>query len=469
MLSKKLTLKNIRKHIVGIDQKVPLANGKKARYINLDNAASTPPLQHVMDIVNEFMPWYSSIHRGTGFKSQLSTKVYDDAHQLITAFVGADPDKNVVILGKNATEAINKLSYRLNLQKSDVVLTSLMEHHSNDLPWRQKSRTIHIDIDEQGKLDHQDLEKKLLKYYPHVKLVTLTGASNVTGWINDIHRIAQIVHEYQAQLLVDVAQLIPHRKVTMLPNDDPAHIDYLAFSAHKMYAPFGTGVLIGPKETFLKTPPEYVGGGTIDVVTTNHVIWAGLPDREEAGSPNVIGAVALSSALKVLKHLDMKNIANHEQELTTYAISELKKIKGSTLYGSTNSKEKNRVGVIAFSLKNISDSLLAAFLSYEAGIGVRNGCFCAQPYLHRLLKLTPQEIQQLAYYKTNHQLEKMPGLVRISFGMYNNKKDINQLIKSLRYINDNIAPLRKNYVFSQEEGLYHPKGLSYDYDSYFTI
>lgn len=469
MLSQKLTLKNIRKHIVGINQKVPLVNGKKARYINLDNAASTPPLQPVMDIVNEFMPWYSSIHRGTGFKSQLSTKAYDDAHQLITEFVSADPDKNVVILGKNATEAINKLSYRLNLQENDVVLTSLMEHHSNDLPWRQKTRTIHIEIDEQGRLDQQDLEKKLLKYYPHVKLVTLTGASNVTGWINDIHKIAEIVHEYQAQLLVDGAQLIPHRKVNMLPNDDPAHIDYLAFSAHKMYAPFGTGVLIGPKETFLKTAPEYVGGGTIDIVTTKHVIWAGLPDREESGSPNVIGAIALSGAIQVLKHLDMKNIAHHEQELTTYTISELKKIKEITLYGSTDSKKKNRVGVITFNLKNISHSLLTAFLSYEYGIGVRNGCFCAQPYLHRLLKLTPQEIQQLDYYAINQQLEKMPGMVRISFGMYNNKKDIDQLLKALICINENIEELKKHYVFSQKEGSYHPKGFSYDYKQYFTI
>ncbi|HQD41603.1 MAG TPA: aminotransferase class V-fold PLP-dependent enzyme, partial [Bacillota bacterium] len=153
-----------RRDIVGIDKKVPLAGGGYASYVNLDNAASTPVLRPVLDKVIEFMDWYSSVHRGTGFKSQVSTHVYDEAHEVVGSFVKADLSSNCVIFVKNATEAVNKVSYRLGLAKGDLVLTTMMEHHSNDLPWRSKAAAVYAGVDRRGALDLDDLETKLRQY-----------------------------------------------------------------------------------------------------------------------------------------------------------------------------------------------------------------------------------------------------------------------------------------------------------------
>src|SRR5512136_1324084 len=228
-------LLRVRERVVGINQYVPLLDGNTRQYINFDNAASTPALRDVLETLNEFMLWYSSVHRGTGFKSKVATQAYDDAHRIVAEFVGANLRDHTVIFGKNATEAINKLSYRLPLTKDDVVLTSLLEHHSNDLPWRARAQAEHVRADETGRLDEADLDRLLEQYRGRVKLVAITGASNVTGHLPDVHRIAEKAHAAGAQLLVDCAQLAPHRRVAMGALDDPAHIDYVSLSAHKMY------------------------------------------------------------------------------------------------------------------------------------------------------------------------------------------------------------------------------------------
>ena len=187
-------LLSVRQRIVGIDQVVPVLDGSTRPYINFDNAASTPTLQEVLDTVNEFMRWYSSVHRGTGFKSRVATQAYDDARRIVADFVGANLSDRTVIFGKNTTDAINKLSYRLPLQKDDVVLVSLLEHHSNDLPWRAQAHVEHVKADELGRLDVADLDRLLETYAGRVKLVAITGASNVTGHLPDIHAIARRAH-----------------------------------------------------------------------------------------------------------------------------------------------------------------------------------------------------------------------------------------------------------------------------------
>lgn len=224
--------------VVGSDTKVPLYNGQLSPCINFDNAATTPPLVSVINSIVNFSPWYSSIHRGTGYKSQLSSEIYEDSRETVGKFVEADLDKDTVIYVKNTTEAINKLSYRLCCYDDDsIILTTSMEHHSNDLPWRNKYKIDYIEVDEFGRLVMEDLKNKLIKYGDKVKLVTITGASNVTGYINPIYDIAKLVHAYGCKILVDGAQLVPHCKFSMKPYDSLEHIDYLTFSAHKMYAP----------------------------------------------------------------------------------------------------------------------------------------------------------------------------------------------------------------------------------------
>lgn len=414
--------------VVGMNQKVPLADGTLQKYINLDNAASTPAFESVSEFIQKFLPYYSSVHRGSGFKSQLSTELYDEAHDIVANFVGADTSKNTVIFTKNATEALNKLSYRFPFKKDSVVLTTEMEHHSNDLPWRDKAETIHVRITEKGTLDLEDLDTKLKKYASRVSLICVSGASNVTGIVQPIHTIAKMAHDYDAKIVVDAAQLTPHRRIDIRPNDDLSHIDFLVFSAHKMYAPFGTGVLVGPKDTFFNSAPEYSGGGTVESVTLNDIRWADLPDREEAGSPNVIGAVALAKTIKTLTHFSMDEISRHEKKLTQYAIEKLDCIEGVTIYGD---KGVDRVGVISFNLAGIHHQEAADILSTEFGIGVRNGCFCAHPYVVKLLQLSDAEIKKWRDESLNGEKNYLPGLIRISFGCYNTFEEIDTVYEAL--------------------------------------
>ncbi|MEN6348687.1 MAG: aminotransferase class V-fold PLP-dependent enzyme [Syntrophomonas sp.] len=441
-----------REDIAGVNQKVPIGKRQSVPYIYFDNAASTPALKPVLREVNDLFNWYSGVHRGTGYKSLYCSRVYDDCHDTIARFVKADLDHDTVILVKNTTEAINKLSYRLAFKPGDIVISTFMEHHSNDLPWRRRGQVKYVEVDQKGMLDLSDLEKKLKSNYPRVKLLTVCGASNVTGHINPIHHLAEIAHGYGAEILVDGAQLVPHQAVDVKPANHPQHIDYLAFSGHKIYAPFGTGVLIGPRKTFSQGEPEYTGGGTISMVTSKEVYWAGLPDREEAGSPNLIGAFALARGLTYLEKTGMENLAGYEEELTNYAMEQLGKLPGIKIYGAFP-----RVGVISFNLPGIGHALVGSILCLEAGIGVRTGCFCAQPYVRKLLGIKEDPGQVKAYLDKD--VTKLPGMVRISLGAYNTRKEVDVLIKILKSIIVNKEQYRSNYKFSKTHGHYVPRSL----------
>lgn len=458
----------LRDRIVGLDRTVPLLDGRRVPYVNLDNAASTPPLRDVMTALERFLPYYSSVHRGTGFKSRLSTVAYDQAHEIIGRFVGADLGRNTVIFGKNTTEAINKLAYRFPWQPGDVVLTTQLEHHSNDLPWRRQATVVYVRATADGRLDEGDFDRKLARYRGRVRLVAVTGASNVTGFIQPIHRLARKAHEAGALILVDAAQLAPHRAVAMKADDDPEHLDFVALSAHKMYAPFGTGALVGPAELFLQSAPEYSGGGTVDVVTEDEVYWAGLPDREEAGSPNVVGAVAMAAAAQALMQVGMESIAAHEEELVRYALRGLRALPGVRVYGQADpAMAHEKVGVIPFNLDGVSHFLLAAILGYEGGIGVRSGCFCAHPYVVHLLQLGEEETvswrEQILAGDRSH----MPGMVRASFGCYNDESDIDRLLEMLERVGR--GDYHGDYRLDLHSGEYLPAGFEERLHDYFLL
>lgn len=426
-----MTNLNYRNLVLGINSKIPLSNNSYVQAINFDNAATTPSLISVAQEVMRFLPWYSSVHRGFGYKSQASTKIYEESRNIVLRFVNANPETNTVIFVKNTTEALNKLSNMLYSQyKDDVILCTEMEHHSNDLPWR-KYNIDYIRVDEYGRLLIEDLEDKLIKYNGRVKLVTITGASNVSGYKNNIHLAAKLAHKYNAKIVIDGAQLVPHSPVDMKDDYSDEHIDFLAFSAHKMYAPFGTGVLIGKKEDFEGIAPDYSGGGTVDIVTEDFVKWTNTPGKDEAGSPNIIGVVALSIAIETLSSLGMENIEKHEQELTSYALNELRNIPHIQLYYDAVAPHQ-RISIIPFNIEGMPHETVAKILSYEAGIAARNGCFCAHPYVQRLLRLTDEEIKD----RINGNIPKL-GLVRISFGLYNTTKEIDHLIYMLNKIASN--------------------------------
>ncbi len=461
-------LHNVRENIVGIDIQVPLLDGSCRAYVNLDNAASTPALRPVLDTVNRFMDWYSSVHRGTGFKSQVSTEAYDQAHRIVCDFVCADPETHTVILGKNSTEALNKLARRLPLEAGDVVLTTLMEHHSNDLPWRARMHIEHIEVDARGALDEGHLDHLLVEFAGRVRLVAVTGASNVSGAINPIRRLAEKAHAAGAEILVDAAQLAPHRRVDMGSPDDPGRLDYVVLSAHKMYAPFGTGALIGRRETFLQGDPDMVGGGTVDIVTLDDVLWTGLPDKEEAGSPNVVGAVALAQAMRCLDQIGMEALAAHEAQLTARLLRKLNRTPGVRVYGDTDpGRAADRVGVIPFNVEGMSHYLIAAILSIEGGIGVRHGCFCAHPYLLRLMNVPPEDAR--AYQEEIRQGIKMnlPGLVRVSFGCYNTEDEVDWFAEMLERVAR--GEYRGEYSQDPASGAYTAAGYAPKIERYFGL
>lgn len=463
-----LTIETVRDQIVGVDALVPLLDGSQRPYVNFDNAASTPALRPVLDKITEFMTWYSSVHRGTGFKSQVATHAYEAAHAIALRFVGADPATHTAIFGKNSTEALNKLANRFPFAPGDVVLTTLMEHHSNDLPWRKAAHVEHVRPDATGALDVAHLEALLDKYAGRVKLVALTGASNVTGYINPVYHIAELAHAAGAQILVDVAQFAPHRAVDMRALDDPSHLDYVVLSAHKMYAPFGTGALIGRRDTFEQGDPDMVGGGVVEIVTVDSVSWTGLPDKEEAGSPNVVGAVAMAEAMLCLEAIGMDALAAHEAQLTARLLEGLKRLDGVAVYGIKDpARAHEKVGVVPFNLAGLDHYQVAAMLSAEGGIGVRNGCFCAHPYLLHLLGVDAHNATEYRDEIHGGIKAHLPGLVRASFGCYNTLDEVDWFVEVLERIQR--GEMRGHYVQDPASGAYWPEGWNPQAETVFQL
>ncbi len=454
---------------VGLDTSVPLLDGRTCRYINLDNAASTPSFAAVAEAVQAFLAYYSSVHRGTGFKSLVSTHAYEQGRADVLQFVGADPVQDVCIFGKNTTEAINKLARRFPFTEGRrVVLVSGMEHHSNDLPWRAAAQVVHIAVMPDGQLDEADLDAKLARYAGQVALVAVTGASNVTGWLNPVYRLAEKAHAAGAQILVDCAQLAPHRRVDMRPHGDPAHLDYVTVSAHKLYAPFGSGALIGARETFAQGEPDMPGGGEVEIVTRNAVAWSAPPDRDEAGSPNTVGVVAFSAAIQQLNALGMSAVAQHEVELTLYALQQLKSLPKVRVFGGNDPlTAESRLGVIPILVDDLPHSLVAAVLGYEFGIGVRNGCFCAHPYLLDLLGVQEEQAEQVRTQILQGDRREVPGLVRISFGLYNTRAEVDGLMAGLACVS--ARAWKGDYVQDCASGQFAPRNWDVKMEEWFSV
>jgi cysteine desulfurase/selenocysteine lyase len=447
---------------------VPLLDGSRRRYVNFDNAASTPALLAVRDGVDRFLDYYASVHRGTGFKSQLATWAYEQARLQTLAFVGASPDTHVCIFGKNTTEATNKLARRLNLDPRDVVLTTEMEHHSDDLPFRAVARVIHVAVDSEGRLDEADFDRLLELHRGNIRLVAVTGASNVTGYLNPIHRLAEKAHAVGALFLGDCAQLAPHRAINARPLGDPGHLDFIALSAHKMYAPYGTGALIGRKDVFEMGEPDMRGGGTVEIVTVDSVAWADPPDKDEAGSPNVVGAVALALAIRELRAIGMPAIAQHEAQLTAHALRGMANIRGVHVIGDADpERASERLGVIPFHVEGLSHFFVAAILGYEFGIGVRSGCFCAHPYVLRLVGLDQAEAEAARRRILGGDRTEMPGMTRISFGLYNTLDEVDQFLAALSVV----ASGRQtgHYIQDRSTGEFRPEGWAPDFEGVFPF
>jgi selenocysteine lyase/cysteine desulfurase len=424
--------------LLGSDTEVPCLDGRPRRYVNLDYAASAPMLAAAWQAVQAFMPWYSSVHRGTGVKSQLATAAYEDARGDVAAFVGARKDDSVVFV-RNTTEAINLLS--ASLPAGTRVLSTPVEHHANMLPWRRhdlRMLPFPRSADELLDLCADELRRR------PVDLVAVTGASNVTGEVWPVAALADIAHEHGAELFVDAAQLAPHRPIIMAASG----IDYLALSGHKLYAPLGAGALVG---RLREGEPLLHGGGAVRLVTLDDVIWDGTPERYEAGSPNVVGVVALAAACRALSQLGMATVAAHERSLARRLWAVLDRIPRLRSYTLWPAGSVDRVGVATFNLDGYRHPLLAAVLSAEHAIGVRHGCFCAHPLITRLLGLPEPEVQRLRAAIQGGGRPALPGAVRASLGLGATDADVDRLTAALADIAARGPRRRYEYVADHDE------------------
>ena len=410
--------------LLGDDEMVPVADGSSRRYLSFDAGASTAALPEVADAVNHFLPRYSSVHRGAGWKSQAATAAYEEARAAALAFAGDRGDDDVAVFCRNTTDAINHLSYRLQLDPDDVVATTVAEHHANLLPWSRVARTRHVDVGQEGTFDVADVVA-VLDAKPRPKILAITAASNVTGWLPPIAEIIEAAHERGVEVAVDAAQLAPHRPI-------PGEADYVAWSGHKMYAPFGVGVLAGKRSTFAEGDPFLHGGGAVAMVALDEVAWAEPPEREEAGSPNVVGAVALHAAMDTLAKIGWDAITAHEEALAARLRSGLVAIPGVSLLGP--SLDTPTLAVAAFNVEGQHHALVAARLATEFGMGVRHGCFCAHPYLGRLLGLDESQWARFRAEVLEGDRSRIPGAVRASCGISTTLEDVDALLAAIRTI-----------------------------------
>lgn len=386
-------VEQIRQDFPILERKI---NGKPLVY--LDNAAtSQKPRQVIEAMVDYYEQHNANVHRGIHTLGDESTRLYGEARQAVAKFIGAD-DPDELVFVRNTTEGINLVAYAwgmANVSKGDVILTTDMEHHSNMVPWqelakRTGARVEYADID--------DLDKKLIL---KPKLLALVHVSNFLGTINPIKEIVSKCKS--VKVLVDGAQAVPQMPV----NVSELGCDFYAFSGHKMYGPMGIGGLWVKREILEDMPPFMTGGGTISEVHTTGTIFAELPDRFDAGTPNVAGAVGLAAAVEYLQKIGMQNVREHAKQLTEYTLQKLKSIKGVKVYGPQ--EIERRGGLVAFTVEGVHAHDVAQVLDSE-GIAVRSGHHCTMP-MHEKLGIS--------------------GTTRVSFGIYNTVDDIDRLVAGL--------------------------------------
>ncbi|HET9656180.1 MAG TPA: aminotransferase class V-fold PLP-dependent enzyme [Kineosporiaceae bacterium] len=363
--------------VTGADLQVPLVDGGTVRYANLDYAASAPALQAVAGHVSQVLPHYASVHRGAGYASQVSTALYESTRATVAAFVGARPG-DVVVITRNTTDALNLLASCIPSDGpgGGEVVHLDVEHHANLLPWAGRPHRVVPGAPTLAQtLQHLD---DALRQRP-ATLVAVTAASNVTGEVLPVAEVVRIAHAHGARVVVDGAQYVPHRRIDLAD----CGADYLAFSGHKLYAPFGAGVLVGRVDWLDAAPAYLAGGGAVREVGLDRTVWAPSPQRHEGGTPNVLGAAALAQACRSLAALPDGALERHESALVERLVDGLSALPGVDVLRIWPDST-DRVGVVGFTVAGRDPGRVAAYLSAEHGIGVRDGKFCAHPLLARL-------------------------------------------------------------------------------------
>ena len=403
--------------INNIKRDFPLLENENITY--LDSGATTQKPIQVINAVEEFYQRYNANpHRGAYSLSVEATEQYENTRTKIAKFINAK-HREEIIFSKNATESLNLIAYSYgldNLKKDDEVVISIMEHHSNLVPWQKMtkqtgSKLNYMYINENYEIPDEEIENKITD---KTKIVGITHVSNVLGTINNVKKVIKYAHKKGAIVIVDASQSIPHMKIDLQDLD----ADFLVFSGHKMLAPLGIGVLYGKREILNKMTPFLMGGDMIEYVYEQETTFAPLPNKFEAGTQNVEGVIGLGAAIDYIENLGYDKIEEIEHEILSYARKELSKLDYLTLYTTPN--EENHSSVISFNIKGVHPHDVASILDSE-GVCVRSGNHCAQP-LMRFLGID--------------------STCRASFYIYNTKDDVDKLVKAL----DKAYSMFKNYI-----------------------
>ncbi|MFZ5479938.1 MAG: aminotransferase class V-fold PLP-dependent enzyme [Myxococcota bacterium] len=414
---------SIRGDFAIASRRLSIGGAAERPLVYMDHAASTHPPETVLRAYVEFLEReYANVHRGSYALARQSTMRFEDAYRVCAEFIGGNLDDGCVVFTNNTTGALDLVAHLVSGRPGKVLVTDL-EHHSNDLPYRRRNAVVRVGITPEGRLDYDDFQRKLRSN--DVKLVAVTGAANVTGWMPDIHLLARMAHEAGALICVDGAQLLAHAPVDVLPVDDPGHIDFFAAAGHKAYAPFGGGFLFGPRSVMDEAPAYIPGGGTAANVTATGVEYLRAPDRHQGGTPNIPGVIAMASALRFLGSVGMKRVRDHELALLRRAWDGMQALGGVTLYGPPAIEE--RVGIVPFNVAGVSDMLGAAVFGEEGAIAVRNGRFCAHVHADKLLR------SQGGWTAEG---EQVPGAIRASLGLYNTEAEVDWLVEMTKRIRD---------------------------------
>lgn len=486
-----MLLERLSHDFIGLDRVDPVfapsGGQERRRRVYLDTTATALMPRAVWQGLERYLAAASAnSHTEAHRAGRDTTRAIEDSRDAVGRLVGYQPERDVVIFASNgATGATNFLARALfpselravvkrfpegapgefvhalknhlgasvgaildELTARPLVVTTQMEHHSNLLPWMEavghhNMRAVRVDP-ATGTLDVSDLERILEEEGQRVRLVTVTAVSNVTGIINPVHQIARLTHAVGAELLVDGAQWVPHGPVQMHRPDPAETLDYLVLSGHKLYAPGSRGALVGN----LKTLSERrcvtdVGGGMVEFVTLDEFeITDKVTAREEAGTPNIPGSIAIGLIAELLLRVGMDEVAREERALTRKLVSRLERIDGVTVYGSTDLERVPRAGVVAFNVDGLWHALTAAYLNDFHNIAVRDGCFCAHPYVKALLLVDEETENRYRQEVSCGDRRNVPGMVRASLGLYSTEDDIEALgtaLEALVEVRDSIA------------------------------
>ena len=467
---------------IGEFTKYPVAGGGEKERLHLDGAASPLASSIAIDSINKLLPHYSNSHSYVHNSAKISTKAFDWAGDTILSCLNAHKqDYTCVFIGSGTTAASNRLARGLGKTRADkkVIMVSSMEHHANDLPHRQADNlVVHFPLEQSiegnkdsdgqysnlGAIDLIELEALCRKHSGNINYIAVSSVSNVTGIRNPIKDIAKIAHAHGALIVVDAAQGVAH----MPSNISDGDIDFFIFSGHKVYTPMAPGVLIAKRCLLKALSGQDLGGGSVsDVSFHDYNLFQRFPDREQAGTPNIVGAAALAHVFKSLAAYGFQTIEEHALKLTKQLISGLSEITGISIYGDIS---LNRIGAVSFNHDNIDHGLFAAILNDYFAIAVRNECFCAHPYVSTLLKeeLWSLDLDDIPDMEQEAYINRKRGMVRASVSLYTDEKDIIRLLSAINNIVNNIDQYKPHYEVN-EDGSYHHKTFVIDWQSELSL